>query len=73
MPIPQLIVIAIAGYGGIGLVFAVTFVTVGIDRVDHAARNAPLSFRLLMIPGSLLLWPIVARKWMAARSEGANG
>ena len=53
-------------YGVIGLLFALGFVTAGVGRVDAAARRAPIGFRLLILPGSLALWPVLLRKWMSA-------
>ncbi|MFN0170462.1 MAG: hypothetical protein ACKV22_28920 [Bryobacteraceae bacterium] len=54
-------------YAGIGLVFAVVFVAVGIGRVDPNARKAPLGFRLIVLPGCAALWPLMAGRWMRAR------
>ena len=36
----------------LALVFAVAFVTMGIQRVDPVAEHAPLGFRLIVLPGS---------------------
>ena len=53
-------------YGLAGFAFAIVFVTRGVARVDPAAAGAPISFRLLIFPGSLALWPLLLRKWMQA-------
>ena len=54
-------------YMAAGVVFAVAFVTLGVQRVDPAAKGAPLGFRLLILPGSAALWPILLRRWMRAQ------
>ncbi|WP_159952999.1 hypothetical protein [Rhizobium sp. 18065] len=53
-----------------GLIVAVAFLAIGIDRIDHAAVGA-YAFRPLLIPGILLLWPLVVWRWaILARSSG---
>ena len=56
-------------YLGIGLAFAVAFVTVGAARIDGGAASGTLGFRALILPGSAALWPLLARRWLAARHE----
>jgi hypothetical protein len=46
----------------LGTATAAIFLTVGIDRVDEDARGAYI-FRPLLIPGILLLWPLVLWRW----------
>lgn len=46
----------------IGAAVAAVFITVGIDRIDEDARGAYV-FRPLLIPGVLLIWPIVVWRW----------
>lgn len=70
-------VAAIVVYGGmayclLGLVVGVPFVLRGVDRLDPAARGAPLGFRLLILPGSVALWPWLMRKWIQARRTGGT-
>jgi len=42
---------------------AVVFLTFGMDRIDEDARGAYI-FRPLLIPGILLIWPIVLWRWL---------
>jgi hypothetical protein len=57
------ILASVAAYLGLGLAFAAVFVTVGVGRVDPAARGTSVSFRLLILPGTAVLWPVLARRW----------
>jgi hypothetical protein len=50
-------------YGSAGLAVALAFLLWGIDRVDEAAHRAWL-VRPLLAPGLILLWPIVAARWI---------
>ena len=55
-----------------GLAVGVPFVLSGVDRVDEAARGASLGFRLLILPGTIALWPVVATKWIKAPRSGGH-
>jgi hypothetical protein len=54
-------------YAAIGLVFAVVFVIAGVGRIDAAAKGAPFTFRLLIIPGAAALWPMLLMRWVRGR------
>ena len=52
-------------YLGIGAAFALAFVLFGVQRVDPAARGgATWGFRILIVPGSIILWPWLASRWI---------
>jgi hypothetical protein len=64
------IVAAAAGvYLGCGLVFASAFVWRGAARVDPAAREGTLGFRLIIVAGVTLLWPLLAARWASGSSH----
>jgi hypothetical protein len=62
---------ATLGYAGVGLVFALAFVFVGVDRIDPAARGA-IAFRPLLLPGATLLWPLVLLRRIALERRRAR-
>ena len=66
--IPEIVVLLIAGYGVVGVLFALAFVSIGIGRIDPAAQTGGWGFRLLALPGSVALWPLLAMRWM--RQQG---
>jgi hypothetical protein len=41
-------VIALEGYVLLGAIFAIVFVSVGVNRIDPTARGAGIAFRLLI-------------------------
>jgi hypothetical protein len=55
-----------------GLAVGVPFVLRGVDRVDEAARGAPIGFRMLILPGTVALWPLMVKKWMQAPRSGSR-
>lgn len=46
-----------------GVVVAAPFLIFGIDRIDENARGAYV-FRPLLLPAILLIWPLVAWRWL---------
>lgn len=46
----------------VGLAVCVPFLAWGIDRVEANARGAYV-FRVMLIPGIVLLWPVVLWRW----------
>ena len=47
----------------VGATVAVVFLLFGIDRIDENAQDAWV-FRPLIIPGVLLIWPLVIWRWI---------
>jgi hypothetical protein len=64
MGIADGLVLGAGCYLAAGLVFALAFVTTGVQRVDPAARGAPWGFRLLILPGAAALWPLLLARWL---------
>lgn len=60
---------AAEAYAAMGAVVAVAFQAFGLDRVMPSARGA-YGFRPLLLPGLVLLWPLVLWRW-AVLARGA--
>jgi hypothetical protein len=58
----ELILLLVKLWGGVGAIVALAFLSFGIDRLDEDARGAYV-FRLLIVPGVLLIWPLVLWRW----------
>ena len=56
----RLLVLMAAGYLAAGALFAIPFAARWAGRLDPAARAGTWGFRLLIVPGSVLLWPLLA-------------
>jgi hypothetical protein len=65
-------VVALGVHAAIGLAVAVAFLLFGIARIDPAARGAH-GFRLVVLPGLVLLWPLVVLRWRAALRDASPG
>jgi hypothetical protein len=49
-----------------GGVVAIVFLTFGLNQMDENARGAWI-FRPLLIPGVLLIWPLVLWRWFVLK------
>jgi hypothetical protein len=64
-PIAALLAGLLTTYLGIGAAFAAAFIAIGVDRIDPMARGAGWGFRLLIAPGTALVWPLLLVRWAA--------
>lgn len=53
----------LAIYLSLGTLFAIPFVLVGVGKSDPHAAHGSWGFRVLIFPGSVFLWPLLARRW----------
>jgi hypothetical protein len=47
-----------------GFIFYLLFITKGITVVDEGANGASIGFRIIILPGVLVFWPFLLRKWI---------
>ena len=70
MPSANVLVTAVDWYlrigGGVALVFALI-----VGRVEPSARGGSVLFRLLIVPGATLLWPLVVVRMVRALARPA--
>ena len=58
-------VLLLTAYAAVGLAFALVFVTRGIQKVDHVAKDTGIGFRLIVLPGVVALWPLLLKRWVS--------
>jgi hypothetical protein len=63
------IVYTLAVYASVGLVFAVPFVWLGVQRLDSEAQGSGIGFRLLILPGVAAFWPMFMCRWSRRIAE----
>jgi len=47
-----------------GLLFAIPFVIQGVEKVDETAHGGSIGFRIIIIPGAMVFWPLLLKKWI---------
>lgn len=60
----EIILLGLAAYLLIGIIFAGAFMTKGIRTVDNIASSSSLGFKVVILPGVVMLWPILLKKWI---------
>ena len=60
------ILILVAIYLLAGLLFVIPFVIKGVNKIDEGTHGATWGFRIIIIPGSIVFWPFLLKKWIKA-------
>jgi hypothetical protein len=66
------IVTVLLFYLAAGLAFAIWFAVRGAGRLDPVAAAGSGGFRLLIVPGAALLWPLLALRAVSKRPSRAE-
>jgi len=56
-------------YLGCGFFFAIPFILSGVKQIDPHAMHGSWGFRLLIIPGTMVFWPLLLRRWLKGVHE----
>jgi hypothetical protein len=52
-----------------GLLFAILFVSKGVKKVDEGANGGSIGFRIIIIPGTMVFWPLLLKKWITIKKQ----
>jgi hypothetical protein len=47
-----------------GFVFALAFIFKGVQVIDEGAKDSTWGFRIIIIPASMVFWPLLLTKWI---------
>lgn len=67
-----ILLMIIVAYLICGFVFAVFFISKGIYKVDEGAHGGSIGFRIIIIPGIIVFWPVLLKKWIAVSKQKHN-
>ena len=65
----KIFVYVLETYAGLGFMFSVLFVWIGVQRLDSEAQGSGIGFRLLILPGVAAFWPLFLQRWMRGTVE----
>jgi hypothetical protein len=54
---------AIAAYLFAGIVFTIFFQAKGLSKIDEGVQGSSWGFRIIIIPGCIVFWPLLLKKW----------
>jgi hypothetical protein len=60
----NIVAFVVVVYAAAGMLFAAAFVSLGARRLDQNADGAPWTFRLIIAPGAVVLWPLLLSQWL---------
>ena len=55
-------------YLAVGILFTVWFILKGAEKLDEGVKKTPWHFRLILLPGSVLMWPVLLYKLLSKKS-----
>lgn len=71
-PMIQVILIIVLIYLLIGVVFVIPFLAKGLTKVDQGAHGGTIGFKIIIIPGVVVFWPVLLNKWIKTKAEEAR-
>jgi len=60
----EMLLIMAAIYLLIGVLFVIPFLMKGLNKVDEGAHGSTIGFKIIIIPGVVVFWPVLLSKWM---------
>ena len=61
----NMILLTVEVYLALGLLFSIPFVLKGVTVIDpDGAERTKWGFRMIIIPGTIIFWPVLLRKWV---------
>jgi hypothetical protein len=69
MMLVQIILILVLIYLLLGVLFLIPFLIKGLNKVDEGAHSGTIGFKIIIIPGVIVFWPVLLRKWVKANKE----
>ena len=58
----MIVIYCLLFYCIVGVLFAIWFVFAKVAKVDEGALHTSLFFKLIIMPATILLWPVVLSK-----------
>jgi len=60
----EILLMIAAVYLVLGLLFVIPFLMKGLTKVDEGAHGSTMGFKIIIIPGVIVFWPVLLSKWM---------
>ena len=67
----EILLIIAAIYLVLGVLFVIPFLMKGLNKIDEGTKGSTIGFKIIIIPGVVVLWPVLLAKWM--KENGNHG
>jgi len=64
----EIILIIVAVYLVLGVLFVIPFLMKGLNKIDEGAHGSTIGFKIIIIPGVIVFWPVLSSKWMKKKT-----
>jgi len=68
----EIFLIIAAIYLVVGVLFVIPFLMKGLTKVDAGAHGSTIGFKIIILPGVIVLWPVLLKKWMKNLKHGGT-
>ena len=69
----NIVLVTVGAYLICGFIFAIPFIIKGVTAIDpDGAHGTKWGFRLIIIPGTMVFWPLLLKKWIKALKTKAH-
>jgi hypothetical protein len=56
----------------LGVLFVLPFLTKGLTKVDEGAHGGTIGFKIIIVPGVIVFWPMLLNKWRKNLKPGGT-
>ncbi len=71
--IVSLVFIVLAVYMMAGIAFTILFQIKGLSKIDEGVHGSTIGFRIIIIPGCIVFWPVLLKRWIKVSRTSADG
>jgi hypothetical protein len=68
--IATIILSIFAIYLGMGVLFVIPFQIKGLQKIDENIHGSTIGFRMIIVPGCILFWPLLLARWLDTVKKG---
>ena len=66
----EVLLIIAAIYLALGVIFVIPFLMKGLNKVDEGAHSSTVGFKIIIIPGVIVFWPVFLKRWVKNSNHG---
>ena len=64
----MIIVYVVLAYLSMGIIFSAPFLVKWIHSLDEATHESGVVFKLMILPGCIVFWPVLLKKYLKSKS-----